>query len=267
MIAAGIGLFLLLVVAGLVFLVFRLTAPMVKGGEKFLTTLGAGSTEMAYGMASATLRSGQTKEDFARTVKAYGLDGFQSASWSTRNITNDRGHLEGTVHTKTGGSVPLTLEMIKEDGLWKVLSITGPQAGASTGPAIEKEPAAAPALPAPAGAEAGKLALASLLSFNEAIQAKSFDAFHAGISKKWQEQITPAKLLETFQPFIEAKIDLVSIKDLEPVFKSPPAVGSDGILILEGHYPTTPNKVYFRLKFVAEENAWKIVGVKVNVDE
>ena len=141
--------FLLLVVAGVIYFVFRLTAPMTEEGEKFLGKLGSGSTEAAYGMASATLRSSQTEDDFARTVKAYGLDGFESASWSSRNITNDRGTLEGTARTKSGGSVPLTIEMIKEDGTWKVLSIKGPQAGASTGPIIEEEPAATakPALP------------------------------------------------------------------------------------------------------------------------
>jgi hypothetical protein len=265
-IAAGVGLVLLLVLGAVIYMVFQFTAPMVTAGEKFLNTLGSGTTEAAYGMTSTTMRAGQTQEDFTRAVKAYGLDGFQSASWSNRKISNDRGFLEGTATTKSGGSVPLTIEMIKENGTWKVLSIKGPQTGASTGPIIGEEPAP-PALAAPAADEAARLALASLLLFNNAIQTKSFDPFHGGISKLWQEQITPAKLLEIFQPFITAQIDLAVIKPVNPVFTSPPAVNADGVLLLDGHYPTTPNKVYFKLKYVAENKLWKLIGVNVNVNE
>jgi hypothetical protein len=264
LIAGGIGFFLLLgLVAAIVFFVFRLSAPMVAEGEKFLNAVGSGSTEVAYGMASATLRSGQTQEDFSRNIKSFGLDGYQSASWSNRNINNDRGVLEGTAHTKSGGSVPLTMEMIKESGTWKVLSIKGPQTGASSGPIIAEESAQT----VPSTEESARLVLTSLLFFNEAIQAKSFDTFHGRISKIWQDQITPAKLLEIFQPFIDAKIDLAGIKPIAPVFKSPPAINSEGVLVLEGQYPTTPNKVYFTLKYVSENKAWKLIGVNVNVKE
>jgi hypothetical protein len=266
MIAAGVGLVLLLVLGAVIYMVFQFTAPMVTAGEKFLASLGSGTTESAYAMTSATLRAAQTQQDFARTVKSYGLDSFQSASWSNRNVSNDRGTLEGTATTKSGGAVPLTIEMIKENGTWKVLSIKGPQTGASTGPIIAQE-SAPPALAAPPADEAARLALASLLLFNEAVQAKSFVTFHAGISKLWQEQITPAKLLEIFQPFITAQIDLAAIKPVNPVFNTPPAVNADGVLLLDGHYPTTPNKVYFKLKYVAENKLWMLIGVNVNVND
>lgn len=260
MIATAIGLFLLAILGAFIFFIFRLTAPMTAEGEKFLSTLGSGSTEAAYAMTSVTFQKSQTQEEFARTVKGYGLDGFQSASWSNRKIENDRGVLEGTVQCKTGGAVPLTLEMIKEGGTWKVLSIKGPQAGASTGPIIEKETAT---LPAPTKDEAAKMAMTALLAFNEGIQTKSFEKFHAGISKLWQKQITPAQLLEAFQTFIDKKIDLAPIQSLSPEFKSAPAIDADGVLALEGEYPTTPNKVIFKLEYVAEDKAWKLLGVNV----
>jgi len=267
-IAAIIGFVGLLVFAGVGFLIYRgvsgLTAPMTAEGEKFLTELGTGATEPAYMMTSAAFQQGQTEEEFARTVKSFGLDGFQSASWSSRKIENDRGTLDGTAHCKSGGSVPLTLEMIKEGGTWKVIAIRGPQTGASTGPILQDD-AAVP--PAPAAAEAAGMTLAALMAFNEGVEAKSFDKFHASISKLWQKQTTPAKLLEAFQSFIDKEIDLTGIKSLSPVFKSPPAVDSDGVLVLEGEYPTTPNKVIFRLKYVTEDKAWKLLGFKVNVGD
>lgn len=270
LIASAVGLFLLLAAGVGVFLVLRLTKPMVDEGERFLAVLGSGSTSAAYGMASSTLRSSQSEEAFAQAVKGFGLDGYQSASWSNRQVQNDRGTLEGTARTKAGGAVPLTLEMIKENGNWKVLSVKGPQAGARTGPVIEKEvedTEAKPALAVPDSAAAAQLALASLMGFNHAVQQKSFTAFHAGISKAWQEEITPEKLLEVFQPFIDAEIDIALIGKLEPVFASPPAANDDGVLVLEGHYPTTPNKVYFKLKYIDEDGVWRLFGINVNVNE
>lgn len=259
------GAVIVLGLAGVIYLVLRLTAPMVEEGEKFLGTLGSGSTEVAYGMASPTLRNSQTLDEFTRTVKAYGLDDFESASWSNRSITNDRGTMEGTAVTKSGGSVPLTMEMIKEDGTWRVLSIKGPQAGASTEPIIAEETNSAPKPALPGADAAAALVLDSLLSFNDAIQTKSFDTFHAGLATLWKNQTTPVELLEKFQSFIDSGVDISPIKELEPVFHSPPALDEDGFLKLDGHYTTTPKKVHFTLRYDFGESAWKLVGIHVNV--
>ena len=266
MIAAGVGLVLLLILSAIIYFVFQLTAPITTAGEKFLNTLGTGATEAAYNMASASLRASQTQEDFTRAVKAYGLNDYQSASWANRKITNDRGLLEGTATTKTGGAVPLTIEMINEGGTWKVLTIKGPQAGASTGPIINNEPTTTTPT-APPAAEAGRMALVSMLAFNAAIQSQSFDTFYLGIAKLWQEQITAAKLLDIFQSFIDAKIDLAGVKDVSPIFATAPAINDDGVLLLEGYYPTAPKKVYFKLKYVNEDQSWKLIGVNVKGDE
>jgi hypothetical protein len=262
MILLGIGLVLSLIGAAVIFFVFRLTAPMVTEGEKFLNTVGSGSTGDAYAMASSTLRNGQSQDDFTRAIQKLGLEGYESASWDTRSISNDRGLLEGTAKTKSGGSVPLTMELVKEGEIWKLLSIKGTQPGASIGPIISNDDAP---LGVPSSEEASRMVLASLLSFNEAIQSESFEAFHSGISNLWQEEITPDELLETFQPFIDAEIDLDLIKPLTPVFTSPPAINEDGFLILEGEYTTESSDVYFSLMYASENNAWKIAGVNVNV--
>lgn len=259
------GAVIVLVVAVVIFMVLRLTASMVEDGEKFLDTLGSGSTELAYGMTSATLRTSQSLEDFTRTIKAYGLDGFESASWSSRSISNDRGTLEGTARTKSGGSVPLTIGLIKEDGAWKVLSIKGPQAGASTGPIIAEESGAAAKPALPDTTAASSLLVASLLSFNDAIQSKSFDTFHAGLATIWKNQTSPSELLEKFRSFIDSGVDIAPIKELEPIFASPPAFDEDGLLKLEGHYATTPQKVHFTLRYNSEEEGWKLVGIHVRV--
>ena len=105
----------------------------------------------------------------------------------------------------------------------------------------------------------------SLLAFNRAVQAQDFTAFHKQISALWREQITPVKLKEIFQVFIEQEIDLAPVASLEPVFDQPAAIDDDGVLVVQGHYPTRPSAVQFRLKFLNEKSAWKLMGIKVDV--
>ena len=116
----------------------------------------------------------------------------------------------------------------------------------------------------PSEAELRALTRDSLLAFNRAVQAKDFTEFHKHISKLWQEQITPAKLKSIFEPFVAQEVDISPVAGLEPVFDEPAAIDDD-VLVVQGHYPTTPSAVQFRLKFLNEKSAWKLVGIKVDV--
>ena len=119
--------------------------------------------------------------------------------------------------------------------------------------------------PTPPDAELKTLARESLLNFNQMVQTKDSTAFHQSISKLWQDQITPKKLEEVFQSFIDQKIDLTVVAKAEPAFASPPAINGDGLLVLEGTYSNAPGQIDFRLKYVYEKPAWKLFGIKVNV--
>jgi hypothetical protein len=104
----------------------------------------------------------------------------------------------------------------------------------------------------------------SLLSFNKSVQKNDFSGFYHDIAKLWQKQTTPEKLRELFKDFIEKEIDLAPIKKLEPVFSSPASIDSDGVLLVKGYYPTTPARTLFQLKYLKEEDEWKLVGIKVD---
>ena len=106
----------------------------------------------------------------------------------------------------------------------------------------------------------------SLLAFNEAVQAKDFTRFNQQAASTWQEQVPPAKAKTIFQTFIDEGIDLGQVGELEPSFNVPPAINSDGWLVLKGSYPTVPNKILFELKYLQEAEAWKLAGINVNVE-
>ncbi len=50
-----------------------------------------------------------------------------------------------------------------------------------------------------------------------------------------------------------------------PSFDEPPAINADGFLVAKGSYATAPSKVFFELKYVDEDGAWKLIGINVNV--
>lgn len=250
-IGAAVGVTVLIVA-----LVFGLTGGVVKAGDEFLAMLGSGRISEAYQSASASLRAQQSQEVFEKTVKDLGLTDFASTSWSSRGFTNDQGHLEGTVTTKSNGSIPLRIDLMKEGGTWKVYSISAPKAGVS----VEGRGRSVPSEP---GLKA--LTVESLLAFNKGVRAKSFAEFHKGISTLWQKQITPEKLMEVFRSFIEQDIDISPIESMTPVFEPPAEINTDGVLIVSGSYPTEPSKLQFTLKYVDENSTWKLIGINVKL--
>ena len=124
--AAGLGLVVIIIL-----LAFGLTRGAVKAGNEFLGLIGSGKIAAAYESASSTLKSQQSVGSFEQAVKNLGLTDFASASWSSRETKNDRARLEGSVKTRSVGKIPLTMELAKESGTWKVIYLSAPQAGVS----------------------------------------------------------------------------------------------------------------------------------------
>jgi len=64
------------------------------------------------------------------------------------------------------------------------------------------------------------------------------------------------------------EIDLPSaVKETEPVFNHPAAIGPNGMLVIQGYYPTKPNRIIFQLKYLKDEGDWKLAGIDVNLKE
>jgi hypothetical protein len=48
---------------------------------------------------------------------------YASSSWTNRSIMNAEGTVAGTVTTRKGGVLPLTVRLVYEQGTWKVLAL------------------------------------------------------------------------------------------------------------------------------------------------
>lgn len=120
----------------------------------------------------------------------------------------------------------------------------------------------------PGKEELKSMTSSSILSFGRAVKKKDFSGLYEEIAPIWKKQTTPEKLREAFNDFYNKDIDLpAAIKGKEPVFNRPPTVNSDGVLVIQGYYPTTPNRVVFQLKYLKDAGEWKLVGIDVNLKE
>lgn len=119
----------------------------------------------------------------------------------------------------------------------------------------------------PSEDELQEMSQKTLLDFNDAIEQEDFTDFFQTISKLWQRQSSPAKLKDTFQMFIDKKVNIGAIQTMEAEFTSKPRVDdSKGFkeLIVEGRYPTSPYPTKFQLKYTPQSKDWKLTGISVD---
>jgi len=239
-------------IGGIIFVAFQATKGAVKGADDFLALVGSGKLDDAYASTATGLKKAHDRATFEQQVRALGLDGYVSSSWASRSVENDTGKVEGTVETKASGRVPLTIQLVKEDGAWKVLSFgrTGATAAA----------------PMPKDDDLKRLVTATLGSFADAVKAKDFTAFHGQIAAAWKKQVKPEELKDVFGTFLEREIDLTGVKGEAPVFDKPTAIGANGVLAVSGYVPGVPAaeaRTEFELEYAYEHPDWKLVGINV----
>jgi len=255
-VAGIVGLGVCSGVAVLVYGVFSITQPVVDASDEFLGLLGRDKIAEAYASTAAGFRAQHDEQSFAFAVKQLGLTKYSSATWTQRSIRNQVGKTDGTVTDREGATKPITLNFVSEDGKWKVASVNY---GGADLAAIKF------LTPIPPDAELREMTLASLLDFNQAVQAKDFTPFYEKLADIWKKETTAEQLEKAFQEFIDKKINIGVIKDVAPTFDPAPAMTAKGDLIVGGQYPTQPLPVHFRLQYLHERGAWRLTAIRVNI--
>jgi hypothetical protein len=232
--------------------VYRMTQPLVEASDEFLESLGQGKTAQAYASAASALRSSQNQPSFTAAAKHLGLTDYSSVTWHSRTRVNDEGTVEGTVVTKSGASWPVTIRLVREGGKWKVASVR------YRGIELDE---------VPTGATLRRMATETLLALDQAVESRDFTAFHARSSALLQRDKAPQQLQQASQQFIDKDIRLGVVKYVQPLL-GPPAPGNEqGVLVVEGRYPTRPSEIRFALRYVRESGDWKLLGIRVKVAE
>jgi hypothetical protein len=164
--------------------------------------------------------------------------------------------LHGQLTTSSGDVVPLTVTLVKEDETWRIHSVDADYGGFATDQGQE----------IPAEDELKKMVTASMVDLGRAINAGDFTDFHGNIAELWQRQITNEELLNAFQAFVDAELDLTTVQGLEPILSAEPYFDDQGALTVDGHYPTEWGETHFHLRYFYEDPKWKLVGVNVRVE-
>lgn len=151
-----------------------------------------------------------------------------------------------------------TIKFIRQESEWKLVGIyvSLEEAPGSSSSAVSKKEI-------PSEDQLGALTNRSMMLLAQAVSRDDFSDFYGSIATLWQQQITKDKLREQLVSFIEKKIALTIIEGVSPVFSEKPYFDKDGLLVVNGQYPTKPYRVEFRLDFINEESQWKLFGFHV----
>ncbi len=103
--------------------VFYATSDMAAAGDNFFAASHKGDYDAAYALMSEDVRRNSGKDALEAFVLHSGFDKVVDTSWSSRSFQNDTGKLEGSVTTETGGVIPVTVQLVKENDAWKITYI------------------------------------------------------------------------------------------------------------------------------------------------
>lgn len=252
----------LLGIAGAVLLsiaaVFYFTSGLTEVGDDFFAAVGSGDMDQAYDTLSNDFRAGTGKSELSTHLAANGMDKVTDTSWSSRAIKNGKGSLAGTLTTADGGSIPVEIDLVKDQGQWKIYAIRNTTAPAGMSNVAKGLPD-----------ENQQVALVtkSMQVFVDAVAAQDMTGFHDHIARLWAGQIDVAELDETYKSFLAIGSETQVIKSMAPVFDGPATLSGEGAMVMtiKGHYPTNPSRFNFDLDYIYEGTGWKLIGLSVQI--
>ncbi len=98
--------------------------------------------------------------------------------------------------------------------------------------------------------------------FTQAVRKKNFDDFYDSLSNTFKSQVTSAKLYGAFKGFANVKA-MEQLGQYAPILEKGIYIDKDSLLRFNGHYPTQPEATTFRLTYIQEQSAWKLLGIHV----
>ncbi len=244
----------------------------VEGAKAFFALIATGRAEEAYQSASEGFRAQQSEKLFAQTTKELGLANLASLTSAPPVFEDNAAKLALDVTLRDQSKAALIVTMVDERGAWRVFSVRTPKStqtglAANLFGAVGKGASFTDKVsqPMPGEEEIRRMVEESLLLFNKSVQVGSFDDFYDGVAQAWQDQLTKGQLKRAFHGFIERQVDIAYIRGKQAIFLEPPAITTEGLLTVQGHFPEEPAYVLFATKFIYETPKWKLFGLDVTL--
>jgi len=250
-ILAGIGTIVVIAIVAVMFM----TAGMSDTADKFFSAVKSDNYEKAYSLLSEDFKSNTSKSQLKDYLTGNTLTEFKEASWTSRSVNGGRGELTGSIITKSGGVVPISLGFVKGANDWKIYSIKKPLSG------IQEETKAAQL---PSETEQIKLVNDAMYIFAASVKDKSMLKMYNHVSNLWQKQFSVEEFNKAFSSFFKFGDTLMILEQFSPSFSEKATIDKDGVLLLKGLYLTKPNQIYFEQKYIYEGLGWKLIAFNVN---
>jgi hypothetical protein len=104
----------------------------------------------------------------------------------------------------------------------------------------------------------------TLLTFNDANMTNNYAVMLARSSKQFQSQFTPDKMATAFEIFRKNKLFFEEVATADYDSSEKAVIDKEGALMLAGVFKTDDLQVKYNLRFVKNEDAWKMLGINVD---
>ena len=116
----------------------------------------------------------------------------------------------------------------------------------------------------PSDDEQDVLIRTTLMTFNDANMTGNYSVLLAKASKQFQAQVSAEKLFASFEAFRKNELyfESVATDDYDSYEKA--KFDAEGALVLAGVFKGDDMQVKYRLRFVQNDKAWKMLGINVD---
>lgn len=108
------------------------------------------------------------------------------------------------------------------------------------------------------------LVRSTLMTFNDANMTGNYSVLIAKASKQFQSQIAPEKLASSLESFRTNRLFFESVVTEDYDSKEKPTIDAEGGLNLGGVFKTDDMEVKYKLRFIQNDNVWKLLGFNVD---
>jgi opacity protein-like surface antigen len=104
----------------------------------------------------------------------------------------------------------------------------------------------------------------TLMTFNDANMTNNYSVFVAKASKEFQSQFTTDKMASAFEAFRKSQLYFEDVVTADYDSYEKAKIDNDGALVLAGVFKTDDLEVKYHLRFIQNDNIWKVAGINVD---
>ena len=236
------------------------TVDSAEAAVEFLDLMVTQQTEAAYGQTSALFRAEMNEKQFTGVLDRAFLRKFSLEPWRDRNLDrSNHTKIQGTLVDGFALEIPFELDLVREGGDWRVLSIRG-EGRFLSGPGAWFR--------VPPPDEDLRILVADIMArFDEAVKGGDLRPFYDTMSSAFKLRVTFFRFEQAHRSYIEDEIDLSGVLVLDAVWDGLATIEVEGqreIMLVKGFYPLEPLPVPFIFRYIYQHPDWKIFRIQVN---